>query len=118
MTGWLCSLLRRRAGKGRSQTGSLEIQMYASFSAQNGDLQESETDGINRLCQCNWNVSVKSTYNSFSKWKEYMKEGKKLQFCKSQVGVGHGQLESQQWSTVHKWYDNKHSQIIMHLQNT
>jgi hypothetical protein len=36
-----CFWLKKRAGRGRNQTGSLEIQMYASFLAQNAGLQES-----------------------------------------------------------------------------
>lgn len=34
--------LTKRAGKGRNQIGSQEIQMYASFLVQNEGLQESE----------------------------------------------------------------------------
>lgn len=38
----MCSLLKRRVGRGRTLIDSLEIQKCASFLAQNGGLQGSE----------------------------------------------------------------------------
>ena len=97
-----CFWSMRRAGRGRNQTGSQEIQTYASFLVQNEGLQVSENmnGALMRSKAIIKDLQGKLLFkiNSSRKNKKLDDKfsGKKKncnsQSCRSQVVEGHGQL--------------------------